>query len=57
MAGLDISPLDAAEAVARLCVIFCHALWMLPDNPAILDVFLDQINEHQGQNWQSEFRW
>jgi len=57
MAALDINPLDAAEVAARLCVIFCYALWMLPDNPATLDVFLDQINEHQGQNWQSEFRW
>jgi hypothetical protein len=57
MAALDISPLDAAEVAARLCVIFCYELWMLPDNPATLDVFLDQINEHQGQNWQSEFQW
>jgi hypothetical protein len=52
--ALGISSLDAA---ARICAMFYYAIWILPNNPSTPDVSLNQINEHQGQNWQSEFRW
>ena len=54
----EVTPLDlAVMAAAWLCVIFCRAILMLPDNPAILGVFQGGIKVHQAPNWQSEFRW
>ena len=49
--------MDAVELMPSFYVIFCDALWMLPDNLAILDVFRDRTDAHQVPNWQFGFRW
>ena len=55
MGALELSPRFSVVAAVRLCVIVSRTLLMLPDNPAILDAFLDQTDAHQGPNWQFEF--